>query len=557
MRAVSIRAAVVLTVAALAFALVPSAGDAQQRRDMVVIGMAQEPDIIGPMGVMAAAGVIHNIVLGDITPFNDKWQRIPLMVEKFPTLKDGDWQVLPNKKMRVTWKLKRGFTWHDGKPVTALDWRFTYGMMRNPQVPSIARFVLNKVDNISVPNPDDPYTMVVQWNELWPFAGSQPFGQRYVLPRHILERAYLANPAQLKAHPYWRLAVGAGPYKMTEWVPGSHMSFEANEKWPLGAPAIKKITLRFILDSTVLQANVISGGVDATDINNFSCLQMEQVAQRNPRVEAHHREAMVWERIDFNNDDVWLKDRRVRQAIGHALDRKAIAEVSCAGGRQPVAHSWMAPGHPAANPNVKKYDYDPAKARALLTEAGFRPGPDGVLRDSTGRRVEMVISTTAGNSIREQVEQIIQEQLRQVGIDVRIENRPASVFFGTYTTRRQFPHMAMYASLFTPEDVPSDRFHSNEVPSATNSWSGNNRVGWRNPDNDKMWEQIIAELDVEKRNALLKKQQEVFAEDLPSLPLYFRLDLTTYPKAMRNVKPVGLGSYYIPWNAWEWKWGDQ
>jgi peptide/nickel transport system substrate-binding protein len=344
---------------------------------------------------------------------------------------------------------------------------------------------------------------------------------------------------------------------MTEWVAGSHMSFEAHEKFAAGAPAIKKITLRFILDSTVLQANVISGGVDATDINNFSCLQMEQIAQRNPRVEAHHREAMVWERIDFNNDDVWLKDKRVRQAIGYAIDRKAVAEVSCAGGRQPVAHSWMAPGHPAANPNVKKYDYDPAKARGLLAEAGFRPGPDGILRDGTGKRVEMVISTTAGNSIREQVEQIIKEQLRHVGIDVRIENRPATVFFGTYTTQRQFPHMAMYASLFTPESVPSDRFHSKDIPSAANAWSGNNRVGWRNPENDRVWEQIIAELDVEKRTALLKKQQEIFAEDVPSLPLYFRLDLTTYPKAMRNVKPVGLGSYYIPWNIWEWKWGDQ
>ena len=485
--------------------IVPAVGAAQPRRDAVIMAMAQEPDILGPMGVMAAAGVIHNIVFGDITPFTDKWQRLPLMVEKLPTLKDGDWQVLPNGKMRVTWRLKRNFTWHDGKPVTALDWRFTYGMMRNPQVPSIARFVLNKVDNVLVPNPDDPYTMVVQWNELWPFAGSQPFGQRYVLPRHLLERPYLSNPAQLKAHPYWRLAVGAGPYKMTEWVPGSHMSFEAYEKWPLGAPAVKKMTLRFVLDSTVLQANVISGGVEATDINNFSCLQMEQIAQRNARVEAHYREAMVWERIDFNNDDAWLKDKRVRQAIGYALDRRAIAEVSCAGGRQPVAHSWMAPGHPAANPNVKKYDYDPAKARALLTEAGFRPGPDGILRDGAGRRVEMVISTTAGNSIREQIEQVIQEQLRQVGIEVRIENRPASVFFGTYTTRRQFSHMAMYASLFTPEDVPSDRFHSTEIPSNANSWSGNNRVGWRNADNDKLWEQIIAELDADKRNTLLKK----------------------------------------------------
>jgi peptide/nickel transport system substrate-binding protein len=131
------------------------------------------------------------------------------------------------------------------------------------------------------------------------------------------------------------------------------------------------------------------------------------------------------------------------------------------------------------------------------------------------------------------------------------------VFFASWVPRRQFPHMAMYASLFTPESVPFDRFHSKEIPTAANAWSGNNRVGWRNAENDQIWDQIIAEIDEQKRNALIKRQQEIFAEDLPSLPLYFRLDLTTYPKAVRNVKPVGLGTYYLPWNVWEWKWADQ
>ncbi len=557
MKRTVLRVGVFALSAVLALSVTGSAVQAQQRRDRVTIGMAQEPDIIGPFSIMAATGVIHNIIFGYAAPFNEKWQRVPVMAEKLPTLKDGDWVVLPGNKMKVTWKLKRGFTWHDGKPVTALDWRFTYGLMRNPRTPSTARFVVNKVDNILVTNMNDPYEMVVQWNELWPFAGSEPFGAAYALPRHLLERPYLSNPENLRAEPYFRLPVANGPYRMTEWVAGSHMSFEAHDKWPLGAPAIKKLTVRFILDSTVLQANAISGGVDATEISNFSCMQMEQIEQRAPRVKANYREAMVWERIDFNLDDPWLKDKRVRQAIAFALDRKAIAEVSCSGGRQPVANSWMAPGHPAANPNVKKYDPDPARARSLLAEAGFRPGPDGFLRDAAGKRVEMEISTTAGNAIREQIQQIIKEQLRQVGIDLRISNRPASVFFGTYTTRRQFPHMAMYASLFTPESVPHDRFHSIGIPTLANNWSGNNRVGWRHEENDRIWDQIIAELDVEKRTALLRKQQEIFAEELPSLSLYFRLDLTTFPKAIQNVKPVGLGTYYLPWNIWEWRWADQ
>ena len=105
--------------------------------------------------------------------------------------------------------------------------------------------------------------------------------------------------------------------------------------------------------------------------------------------------------------------------------------------------------------------------------------------------------------------------------------------------------------------ISFDRFHSSQIPSAANNWEGNNRVGWRNAENDRLWEQLISETDEQKRIALFRKQQEIFADDLPSVPLYFRLSLTTYPKAMRGPRPTGLGGTYLPWNIWEWQWGEQ
>lgn len=542
---------VVLTLSAL-----PASG-APGGRDTVVVGLAQEPDMLGLFTIMAVAGVIHNPLWGYVAPFTDKWVRTPIMVEKLPTIKDGDWLLLPNKKMKVKWKLKRGFAWHDGRPVTALDFRFTYGMVRNPRTPRVSRFVVNKVDNMLVPNPNDPYTLVVQWNELWPFANSEPAGSQIIYPRHVLESTYLKDPEKLISHPYWRAPIANGPYRFVEWVPGSHITLEANPKWPLGTPKVRRIVFRFILDSTVLAANQISGDVQATEINNFGCLQMEQIERRNAQVKTNYREALTWERVDFNLDDPWLKDRRVRQAIAHSLDRAALADIACSGGRQPVAHTWLAPGHPASNSKVKRYAYDVNRAKALLAEAGFTPGPDGILRDASGKRVEMTIMTTAGNAVREQIEQVIKEQLKAVGIDLRIDNRPASVFLGPVISRRQYPFLAMYGSLFTPESVPFNRFHSTQIPTEANSWQGDNRTGWRHAENDRLWEQLISELDETKRIALFHRQQEIFAEELPSLPLYFRLSLTTNYKALRNVRPTGLGSYYILWNSWEWAWSDQ
>ncbi len=545
-----------LLAATIAVATPAAPAAAQGPRDTVVIGMAQEPDRLGAFSIMVAASVVESALYAEAAPFTERWVRKPVMAEKLPTLKDGDWVILPNNKMRVTWRLRRGFLWHDGRPVTALDWRFTYGLFRNPQTPQISRFILNKVDNVLVPNPADPYTLVVQWNERWPFAGSSPFGTSYPLPRHLLEGAYLKDPSRLPAHPYWRAPVGHGPYRFVEWVPGSHITLEAFERFPLGAPKIRRVVFRFILDSTVLQVNQVTGNVDATENNGFDCQAVEQITRRNPQITAQYQEAMRWERIDFNLDNEWLRDRRVRQAIGHAIDRAAIAELSCGSGRQPVAHTWLPPRHPASNPSVRRYDFDPARARGLLAEAGFTPGPDGILRDRNGKRVEMTIMTTAGNALREQIEVLIKEQLKDVGIDLRIDNRPSSVFFGPILTRRQFPHMVLYLSNFSPESIPFNRFHSSQIPTAENNWEGDNRAGWRNAANDRIWEQAISELDETKLIRLLRQQQEIFAEDLPSLPLYFALRLTTTHKALRGIRPTGLSGSYLTWNIWEWQWAQ-
>ena len=537
-----------------AAALAGPATAAPGGRDTVVIGMAQEPDRLGAFSIMVAAAVVEHALFAQAAPFTDRWVRMPVMLEKLPSLKDGDWVLLPNNKMKVTWRLRRGFSWHDGRPVTALDWRFTYGVFRNPQTPQVSRFILNKVDNVLVPNPADPYTMIVQWNELYPFAGSLPFGGSFPLPRHLLEGAYLKDPDRLPAHSYWRAPVGHGPYRFVEWVPGSHITLEAYDRFPLGAPKIKRVTFRFILDTTVLQVNQITGALDATENTGFDCQAAEQIERRNPQIAVQFREAMRWERIDFNLDNEWLRDRRVRQAIAHAIDRAAIAELSCPGGRQPVAHAWLPPRHPGYNPNVKKYEYDPARAKALLAEAGFTPGLDGILRDRNGKRAEMTIMTTAGNALREQIELIIKDQLKDVGIDLRIDNRPPSVFLGPIVSRRQFPHMALYLSNFSPESMPFVRFHSSQIPSAENNWSGDNRAGWRNAENDRIWEQLASELDERTRIRLLRRQQEIFAEDLPSLPLYFALRLTTTHKALRGIRPTGLVDSYLTWNIWEWRW---
>ncbi len=526
---------------------------AAQQRDTVVIGMGQEPDcLIASFCQMAAGSAVRNSLFTGMVEYNDQWKLMPRLVEKIPSIKDGDWQVLPGKKMKVTYKFKRDFTWHDGKPVTALDTSWTYLMLRNPRSPTVTRFVIRKIDNMLVPNPNAPYTLVVQWNEIYPFAN---LGHS-TLPKHVLEQAYQQDPSKLKAHRQATAPIGNGPYKFVEWVRGSHITLEAYDKYPGGKAKIQRQVWRFILDSTVLQANVIANQVDATEVNNFSIEQMVEIEKRNPQVVAHYTPALSWEHIDLNLDNEWLKNKLVRQAIIHAINREEMA-AKLYQGRQPVAHTWVPQRHEGHNAKVKKYAYDTARAKALLAEAGFKPGPDGILRDPSGKRVEMTIMTTAGNAQREQVEVIMKEQLKEVGIDLRIDNRPASVLFAQIVDKRQFPHMAMYGWTMSPTSNGTSLWHSSQIPSPANSFEGQNGPGWRNAENDKLLDQVVTELDTAKRIQLLQRQQEIWVDELPAIPLFFRLWLTTSKKDLKNVRPTGLSGTYITWNSEEWFWSQQ
>jgi len=536
-----------VVLALLALGTLPAA-QAQQSRDTVVIGMAQEPDcLISSFCQMAAGAAIEvNSIQFGMVNYNDKWQLYPGTVEKIPTLKDGDWELLPGGKMRVTYKFKKGFTWHDGKPYTAQDASWTYLMRRNPRSPTLSRTIDKKIDNM---NAKDASTLVVQWNERYPFANTG----HTVYPQHILEKDYLRDPATLKASKQARSPIGNGPYRIAEWVPGSHITLEAYGKFPGGPAKIKKQVWRFILDSTVLQANVLANQVDATEINNFSIEQMIEIEKRNPQQTAYYTPALIWEHIDLNLDNEWLKDKRVRQALAHSINRDELSQ-KLFYGKQPVAHTWLPERHEGYNANVRKYNYDPGRARALLQEAGFTMGSDGIMRDARGRRFEMTIMTTAGNAVREQVQQVMKESMRAVGIDLRIDNRPAGVLFGQTTRHREFPYMVMYAWVMSPLTLPHSFWNTDQIPTAQNSWEGSNYPGWRNAENDKLNNEILQEIDAGKRVALLKKQQEIWAEELPAIPLYFRLQLNTANKRLQNVKPAGLSGTYVNWNSQEWGW---
>ena len=177
---------------------------------------------------------------------------------------------------------------------------------------------------------------------------------------------------------------------------------------------------------------------------------------------------------------------------------------------------------------------------------------DGVRHNAAGEPLVLEIMTTAGSRSRELVEQVLQSQWKQAGIDVRIRNEPARVFFGQTVSQRRFSAMAMYAWISSPENVPRTTLRSDQVPSAENNWSGQNYTGYSNPEMDRLLDAIEVELDRDKRAALWAELQKLYAEDLPVLPLYWRAEPYILPKWLKGVRPTGHTAVTTLWIE-EWR----
>ena len=216
----------------------------------------------------------------------------------------------------------------------------------------------------------------------------------------------------------------------------------------------------------------------------------------------------------------------------------------------------MPPRHPlyseAAEEVIVRYDYDPEKARQLMAEAGFEKGSDGILVNEDGYKLDIKLETTAGNQLRELFQQFIAEQWwDNLGVRVTIENRPAGAFFASQRFYgREWPHMVMFAWASGPTVLPNG-WHSQQIPTEENSFQGQNIAGWSNPEADAIIEEIGNTLSEAKRQELAVDLLRLWSEDLPSISLFYRVDVSTWKPSIVGIKPTGSNAPDT-WNSWEW-----
>jgi peptide/nickel transport system substrate-binding protein len=440
------------------------------------------------------------------------------------------WEI-KKKGLVIVFHLRRNVRWHDGAPFSADDVLFTYEKLRDPRVHTPYASDFDDVESVKAP---DPYTVRVVYKK--PFAPGLASWGMGIIPRHVFENAH--NPEDFNTHHANRAPIGTGPFRFKEWKTDQYILLEANPDYFLGRPYIQKYIYRIIPDQAVEFLELRNQSIDAMTLTPDQYKAYDAIF-------AHHNRfrypAFRYVYLGFNLKNPLFQDRRVREAIALSIDRNALVQGLQLGLGQPISGpfaimSW------AYNPHVTPPPYDPSRARRLLDEAGWRPGPGGWLQKD-GRVFSFTIMTNQGNKVRQLCSEVIQQQLGRVGIEVRIRIMEWSTFIRNYIDKKDFEALVMGWQLGRDPDIYA-MWHSSQQKEGQYNF-----CGYSNKEVDRLLVEGRETFDQKKRQEIYWRAHELIAADLPYVFLYSPDELQAVHKRFigPEVAPAGLG-----WNFWQW-----
>jgi peptide/nickel transport system substrate-binding protein len=413
-------------------------------------------------------------------------------------------------------RLRPGVRWHDGRPFTAEDVTFTFDTLLNRGVRARMRGNLGPLVKVEAV---DPATVRFTFRE--PFA---PFPvmvgyNAAIVPRHALAGQDLNQPAGFLARP-----LGTGPFRFKEAVAGSHLTLEANPDYWEGRPLLDQVVLKVVPDVNAQVAQLKSGDLDLALIQPRHAAALED----DPVVAVGTARQVNYFYVSLSNRDPIFADVRVRRAFNHAVDKTAIIRAVLRGQAE-VATGPVSPVLAwAYTRDVRPYPYDPGRARALLDEAGWRPGPDGV-RAKDGRRLLVTLTTSRGVLDGEQLATVIQQFLRAVGAEARIQ----LVEFGHLWTgwfKGEFQASVEYLVTAPDPDLSAQLGCDGPL----------NRYFYCNPRADALFARGRAATDLQARAAAYAEAQRELAEHPPGIYLYYPLEVRAQSRRLRGFPAMPL-----------------
>jgi peptide/nickel transport system substrate-binding protein len=476
--------------------------------------------------------------------YDGKGNPVPDALREVPTLANGD---VSKDGLTLTYKLRPGITWQDGKPLTCEDLKFTWHYVMNPKT-NVA--ITDGYRDIGSVDCSDEHVAVVHMKrlyapfleQLWGVNSSTP-----ILPEHVLA-PYVAAGTQNSA-PFNAMPIGSGPFRVIQWERGTVVRMAANPNYFLGKPKLNEIDLYSEPDENTLQTQVQTHAIDllarGTAINwpRYQAL----AATPNSGLRAITVDSYAYDHIDFNLKNPILADVNVRRALTDATNRPEIIAK--------IMHDADTPSDSPEHPTLSwgyttdtvHYAFDPAKARATLDADGWRVGPDGI-RVKNGRRLEFNLSTATEATLGKAIQAVVQRQWHDIGVQADVKNYPTSEFFANGPEAVLLGghyDVAIYAwSGAADPDL-------NPLYSADNlAPRGQNSLFWINPTATKALADALSTIDQKRRKADYVVFQQQLALDAPTIVIGFRKMPYLYNTDLQGFDPSPVISPFL--NPWEY-----
>ncbi|HYM69188.1 MAG TPA: peptide-binding protein [bacterium] len=506
---------------------VASAAAAQgQTKDTLVIGLGGDASFINP--VVASDGQSYKVewpVFDALVEYDENLNIRPALAASWDVSEDGQ---------TYTFHLNKTVVWHDGTPFTADDVAFTFYTMLDPKTHAASRAFFGALagfaeltnaakpaDPASLPKKPvevlDPYT--VRFNLSYPYAA---FLGVLTAPRGAIIPKRALQGQDVNTTPFNTKPVGTGPYRVVEWRKGDSIVLEAFDRYYRGRPAIRRVVFRVIPDPVVRTQALRTGGIDLLDdppVDELNRLKSD------PQYTVAGIYTPSYEYFGFRLDRPPFNDVRVRQALSYAVDFDAIVHKVLLGYALP-ATGPIPPTSWAYTAQIKRYPYDPAQAKRLLSEAGYTPGPGGIMQKD-GRPFRFSIKGDEGAQAVRDAAVIVQAQLAQVGVQADIGLLDWPTFVRQLFASDFEVILVGWTGHPDPDPFNYTIWHSSQ-------WNGRNFAHYKNPEVDQILEDGRRTRDRAKRRAAYVKLQQVLATDAPYVWGYYQKEMYVYNRRLRG-----------------------
>ncbi len=497
-----------------------------QRRGTLVVGEISDFESLNPMGTSDAhARDIYNLL------FLSLLDEQPDFITFEPRLAES--YAFSNDRARLVFHLRRDVFWSDGVPCTAHDVVATFLLQKNPDVMWSGRHLKERIDSVTV---DDDFTVVYHFNKVYPYqvmdANDGP-----IMPKHAIEGV---PPSEIRMIEAEDLPVN-GPFRILEWEKGQALTLVPNERYyDEGKPYLERVVFKIIPDQVTLLTQLRGGEIDCMESIPYA--EIEKLRKSNRELQIFDYETRAYIFIGWNGAHPLFGSRNVRRALTMAIDRSLVIDNLTYG----FAEECTGPFVPliwAYNPDIEPLPYDPERAREILAGEGFVDTDGDGWLDRGGETFEFELLTNYGNQVRADIQVMVQEMLRKVGIKVNASSLEWLVYLDRLKSS-DYDAVVHAWRVATKADLAP--MWSCEARRA----DGYNRFDYCNPTVDSLNALAASILDFEEAKPLFYRAQKIIYKDQPYTFLYTPHALAAINTRFKNVHPDPIGMYHFLYEWW-------